>query len=229
MAAPLEDIRVQYALWEDLPEGVKAVFAAFTGGDMGKANAFYTLYFYAYNIPHEMGHVLRFLSGSRTALAYDEELACNRFAVAYWRACEANHLLAQLNRMLLSAMQYIQDPCPPSEDRAAYFNRCYQQIGSDPASYAHYQFSMVLQALEETESSPPNFGAALEDLFGYRLAQVGVFSSRRDPAPHPNLPEETLLDLNNRLVSFGVLIPPVWAECVYTPAVQRVAGLGLDD
>ncbi len=129
-------IYIQYALWEDLPAEVRSFTASLTGKGLAEGKSFYELYFYGYNIPHEVGHILRTVANTRTERQWDEEMSCNRFAVAFWRARGAVDLLRQLEESLPLSLSRLPDPCPPDADRVDYFNRHYQEL-SDPASYGH--------------------------------------------------------------------------------------------
>ncbi len=211
---------IQYALWEDLPPEVQALFAGFTGKGPEAGKALYELYFYGYNIPHEIGHILRAAAGTRTERQYDEEMSCNRFAVAYWRGRGAVDLLRRLEATLAECLARLADPCPPGADRAAYFNRHYQEL-IDPPSYAHYQFNMVLSALAQ----PLGFGQALQALFNHASSRPARLPPLGEPRITPGLPARTLLEVRLALDDFGLPLPEIALQRLYTPAIQRVVAM----
>jgi len=210
---------IQYALWEDLPPEVRSVIAAFTGKGLAAGKSLYELYFYGYNIPHEVGHILRTVAGTRTEQQWEEEMSANRFAVAFWRARGAVVLLRQLEEILTSCLSRMVDPCPPGMDRAGYFNQHYQEL-IDPPSYGHYQFNMVLEAL----AHPMSFEQALQTLFNHSSSRPAHLPPLGDPLITPDLPAQTLLELGAVLDASGLPLPEVAMQRLYTPAIQRVVG-----
>ncbi len=216
-------ICIEYALWEDLPPEVQSLFAAFTGQGLPAAKSLYELYFYAYNIPHEVGHILRHTARTGTDRQWDEEMNCNHFAVAFWRLRGAGGLLRQLEEILKNCLSHLADPCPPGVDRASYFNRHYQEL-SDPPSYAHYQFNMVLEAL----AHPLDFEQALQVLVNQASPRSIRLPALGDPRISPDLPAQTLSEIRLALEGTGLLLPEVSLQRLYTPAIQRVVGLGVE-
>ncbi len=208
---------IQYALWEDIPPEVGTIFAAFTGKGLAAGKSLYELYFYGYNIPHEIGHILRNVARTRTDYQWEEEMSCNQFAVAYWRARGAVELLRQLEEILTLCISRLADPCPPGMDRADYFNQHYQQL-SDPPSYAHYQFNMVLSAL----ANPLPFDQALLALYNHTAPVQARLPALGDPRITPDLPAQTLAEVRAALDVYGLPLPAVAVQRMYTPAIQRV-------
>ena len=147
----LYSIRLQYARWEELPSEIQAWFAGLMGSQKERGQAFYELYFYWYNIAHELGHVLRAHYGTSAIESgpWDEEIAVNNFAVAYWQARNERERLLRLGGWVREALETLEDPLPPGEERSTYFNTHYSELGTNPSAYGHYQFSMVLAALRQ--------------------------------------------------------------------------------
>lgn len=216
-------ISIQYALWEDLPPEVRSLFAEFTGRGLAAGKSLYELYFYGYNIPHEVGHILRVVAKTRTDRQWDEELSCNRFAVAFWRGRGAVDLLQQLEEILTVCVSHLVDPCPPGSDRADYFNKHYQEL-SDPPSYAHYQFNMVLSALAQ----PMSFDQILQTLYHHTSPRSARMAALGDPRISPDLPAQTLLEIRTSLDAFGLPLPEIALQRQYTPAIQRVVDLAYE-
>lgn len=213
-------ICIHYALWKDLPGEVMSLFAEFTGNGLEAGQRLYELYFYGYNIPHEIGHILRAVTKTQTGRQWEEEMSCNRFAVAYWRARGAVDLLSELQETLTRCISRLADPCPAGEDRAGYFNQHYQEL-SDPASYAHYQFNMVLSALAQ----PQSFDQVLQTLFNHTLPKPVRLPAQGDPPIGPDLPAQTLAEVRATLDAAGLALPRVDMQRIFTQAIQRVVGL----
>ncbi len=211
---------IQYAQWEDLPPAVQSVFAGFTGKGLADGQKLYELYFYGYNIPHELGHILRSIAGTRSDLNYDEEINANRFAVAFWRARRAVNLLRQVEETLRLCLARLPDPLPPGEDRADYFNKHQREL-IDPPKYGHYQFNMVLSALARPES----FTQVLQALFNLTPPpeeSVARSLALGDPIISPDLPAQTLAEIRSAMEAFGLPLPEITLQRIYTPALQRV-------
>lgn len=208
---------IQYAQWEDLPAEVQSVIAGFTGQGLAAGKSLYELYFYGYNIPHEVGHILRQLTGTQTDRRYDEEMSANLFAVAFWRGRGAAGLILKMEATLHVCLDHMSDPLPPGEDRAEYFNRHQQEL-IDPRSYGHYQFNMVLSALTQTMS----FEQALLELFHHTAPASARQPVLGDPAIGPDLPEKTVAELRWVMDAFGLALPEIGVQRIYTPAIQRV-------
>lgn len=211
----LLNVRLQYAAWKDLPLNYQDFFIEIMGADTRRGNSFYENYFYGYNIAHEIGHLLRWHYGSRTEQQYVEETACNQFAIAYWRARQANRLLAQLAEDIAFALAYLPDPTPPGEDRADYFNRHHQEL-SEPKKYGHYQWTMVQEEL----CNPLTLSDGLRTFITPQIEQHTPPLIPFDPDISVNLPGETISDICVTLARYGVVVPEISAVCEFAPQLQ---------
>ncbi len=217
----MKNIRLQFARWEDLPAEIQAVFVQFTIGNQQRGRALYELYFYWYNIPHEIGHVLRALyssfRGNVMDQMWEEETAVNQFAVSYWRAKGQMPRLLHLENEITQALTHIQDPVPANEDRAVYLSRHRQEL-SAPASYAHYQFNMVRSAM----SHPLDFSQALKKLITPQANDGTTIPLSPDFPLDADLPYRTVEDMRRTLAAYDVHLPEIQVICMYAPAIQFV-------
>ncbi len=211
-------IKLQYARWQDLPREVQDLFISFLDGNILRGQRFYQLYFYWYNIAHEVGHVLRGAYQKDRSSMWDEEMACNQLAVAYWRAKGQSSRLLEMEREIRSILSLLPDPVPANEDRAAYFNKHFQEMGSDPAAYGHYQWSMVRSALER----PLDFSQALKMLVTPAANDGSTIPLAPDLSIDENLPLRIVGDMERTLAAYGLSIPAIQVVCAYAPALQFV-------
>ncbi len=212
----MKNIRLQFCRWDDLPADIQAVFVQFTIGNQQRGRALYELYFYWYNIPHEIGHVLRSLY-STCSEKWEEETRVNQFAVSYWRAKGQMPRLLHLENEITQALAHIPDPVPANEDRAVYLNLHHQEL-ADPASYAHYQFNMVRAAL----AHPLDFSQALKKLITPQANDGTTIPLSPDFPLDEDLPYRTVEDMRRTLAAYDVHLPEVQIICMYAPAIQFV-------
>ena len=214
----LTNVRLQYARWEDLPDGDQGVFTSMMGGDPQRGREFYQLYFYWYNIAHEVGHVLRTMYGRWTGNNWEEENAVNQLAVAYWRAKGETERLMTLETTLRRALSNLPDPVPPHEDRATYLNQHLQEVSNNPAAYAHYQFNMVLAAL----THPLEFSTALRQWISPDANDGTTIPLSPDYPLDEELPHRTVYDLRKTMTAYSLYLPDIQIACLYSPALQFV-------
>ncbi len=218
---PIKNIRLQFARWDDLLVEDQAQFIDFMGGDPLRGQALYELYFYWYNIPHEIAHVLRTIynpsGGNVWDQIWEEETAVNQIAVSYWRAKGQNMRLLQLENEIQHALMHIPDPVPANEDRVVFLNRHHHDL-SDSASYAHYQFNMVRYAL----AHPLDLSQALKTLVSPLANDGATIPLSPDFPLDEDLPYRTVDDIRKTLYAYGLQLPEVQIICMYSPALQFV-------
>jgi hypothetical protein len=212
----LKNFRLQYARWEDLPPDVQETFTSMMGGDPVEGSDFYRLYFYWYNIAHEVGHILRNLYLTSTISTWNEENAVNQFAVAFWRAKGETERLLTLEMLLRKALTHLPDPVPAQEDRATYLNNHIQAVSNEPAAYSHYQFNMVRSAM----AHPIEFSQAIKTLISFDANDGATIPLQPDFPLDDELPHRTVHDLRRTLAAYGLKLPDIQIICFYTPALQ---------
>jgi hypothetical protein len=221
MRSTIKNIRLHFSRWEDLPAEGQDQFIAFTGGDAKRGRSLYELYFYWYNIPHVVSHVLRRIyaghNGSLWEQIWEEETAVNQLAVAYWRAKGQASRLLELEVELRQALLNIPDPVPNNEDRTVYLNRHAHEM-ADPAAYAHYQFNMVCSAL----AYPIDFSQALKTLVSPGANDGSTIPLSPDFPLDDDLPYRTVSDMRKTLAAYGLDLPDIQIICMYSPAIQFV-------
>lgn len=217
----IRNIRLQFARWDDLLVEDQAQFIDFMGGTPEQGKALYELYFYWYNIPHEIAHILRTIyvptNGNLWNRIWEEETAANQIAVSYWRAKGQNVRLLHLENAIQKALVHIPDPVPANEDRAVFLNRHHQDL-TDPSSYAHYQFNMVRYAL----AHPIDFSHALRTLVSPMANDGTTIPLSPDFPLDEDLPYRTVDDMRKTLYAYGLELPEVQVICMYSPALQFV-------
>ncbi len=218
----IKNIRLQFTRWDDLPAEVQSQFASFMGDDPNAGQALYEHYFYWFNIPHQIGHVLRRLyqnqSENMWGKLWEEDMAANQLAVSYWRAKGHTSRLFHLENQISEALRHIPDPVPASEDRTVYINRNREKM-DDPVVMVHYQFNMVRSAV----TRPLEFPHALRKLVSSRTSDGITIPLSRDFPLDEDLPYRTVNDMQKTLQAYGLELPDIQVICMYSPAIQFIA------
>jgi hypothetical protein len=218
---PLKNIRLQFARWDDLTDEDQAQFFTFMGNDADRGRKLYELYFYWYNIPHEIAHVLRKVylpsNGDVWERIWEEETAANQLAVSYWRAKGQNARLMQLENDIRQALRNIPGTAPENEDRTAFLNRRHQDL-TDPTTYAQHQFNMVRYAL----ARPLDLSLALKTLVSPQATNGATIPLAREFPLDEDLPYRTVDDMRRTLYAYGLRLPEIQIICMYSPALQFV-------
>jgi hypothetical protein len=207
---------LQYAAWDDLPADTREFFVHVSPCDGTGGESFYRLYFYWYNIAHEVGHILRSRYHRATPDQYVEEAACNAFAVAYWRARGEHAHLAELQERLSVALATLDDPVPAGENRQGYFRQHYQELGQSPYTYGHYQFGMVLAELGR--EAP--FVDMLREVINPAAAAPTPVWREGYRALDAALPPRIVADMRTWLATAEVTVPAVDLVCRFAPPLQ---------
>lgn len=212
---------LHYALWDGLPAEVRAVFADLMGGDPEMARDFYRLYFYWFNVAHEMAHVLIAKYGAETlspGSAWQEEQAVNDFAAAYWRHRGQGDRLRRLGKLVEGALSRMVDPVPPGQSAEAFFDQNYLQLAQNPQHYGFFQFSFVQAAL----GKQMDLYTALHTL----ICPDAVLATPQQRLQYfeidDQLPAAIIQDLRDCLKPFGVLLPPVAVRADAGSMIQYV-------
>lgn len=214
----LENIRLQYARWEDLPSDVQTTFASWLGGKLEEGRDFFRHYFYWYNVAREVAFVLRTSYGSTSADVWEEENAMNQFAAAYWRAKGQSMRLLQLEKKLRVILSNLPDPVPPDYDRQTFFRRRYREISADPVVFGHFQFSFALVNLQQ----PMEFPVALRELISAAASEGNTIPLSPDIPMEETLPYFTVEDIGKTVNAYGLTLPEIQVVCAYSPALQFV-------
>jgi hypothetical protein len=172
------------------------------------AKKLYQLYFYWFNIAHEMAHILKLRYGTSRYVLGDfrqEEQECNDFAAAYWQHSRQESRLQTLSKLISEALSHLPDPAPADARPQAFFNENCAELSKRPAEYGHLQFAFVKKALEEKmdlltamrRSIHPNATPADRHLhFDYEEINAA-------------LPPSVVDDLRRVVAAFGVTLPSI--------------------
>lgn len=214
----MQNIRLQYTSWKEMPSEIHAFFVRLVDGRAEVGQTFYELYFYWYNVAHELGHILRGQYGKDSNSHWTEETVVNQFAVAYWREQGEAERLALLRRLVSDAYSRLEDPTPRGESRAAYFDANYSELTTNPNAYAFYQFGMVLSALDDR-------------LDFFQALLTFIMPQAREAPPrfatpytniHPDLPPRIVNDMRENLALYGIDLPEIHVVRAFSPMVQFV-------
>jgi hypothetical protein len=217
----MKNICLHFAPWEGMPPQLQTVFVHLMGGDPQVAREFYRLYFYWFNIAHEMAHILRAECGMATDSAgqlWQEEQAANDFAVAYWRHHGYQGRLRRLGQHVEGALSRMDNPVPAGHSAEAFFNQNYAQLARNPQQYGFFQFTFVQAAL----SKRIDLYTVLQTL----ISPHAVPASLEQRLPHyeldEQLPAAVIDDLREYLKPCDVILPPVAVLPDAGPMIQYV-------
>ena len=214
----MKNARIQYTSWEEMPAEIQAVFVGMMENDAERAQTFFELYFYWFVPAHEVAHVLRGYYSTSDSRHWNEETACNSFAVAYWKTRGETKRLLDLREFVHEAHGSLADPVPHDESRSEYFDTHYRELGSNPSAYGHYQFSMLLTALEEQVS----LIEALRTFITPQASETVPPSTNSYPVIRPNLPVQIVRDMYDYLAPYGVDLPEIQVIRSYSPNIEFV-------
>ncbi|MBX2965549.1 MAG: hypothetical protein KF845_05340 [Cyclobacteriaceae bacterium] len=143
------------SLYHELPEEHKAFFATYSAND-AEAKKFFAGFFNGFYIAHELGHGLVEAYGLHDPNAmYGEELEANRIAMNYWHSIGKTAELGQCYRFAKAFLEKVPDPVPQgTEDRVAWFNKHYWELGEQPEKYGYFQFSQFVDIYENDDRVP---------------------------------------------------------------------------
>lgn len=125
---------------------IKTQIAAILGTD--RTAETYRLYFYWYNVLHELGHAILHFNAHPPYTDFEEEPLANAFAVAFWSLYGEKEKMDALRDLVNAALSRCISPAPCGMDYREYARRCW----GTPAfftfnNYAWFQFHSVAETL----------------------------------------------------------------------------------
>jgi len=164
------------------------------------------LYFHWYNVIHELGHLLlRLYASNRYAEPEQEELAVNRFAVAYWSHYGEPDKFAALLQLVKATLPRFRSPAPEGVDYVTYARQNWG--GKDFFTFNNYgwfQFCCVTDAL----STPQPLGDVLTTM-GIEAIQPQSKVTLCYSLEDENLPFKVLDDATDILRQWGLALPDI--------------------
>ena len=105
---------------------------------------------------HELGHWWRACEHQR-ALPYDEEMAANRIATAFWRERDSSLMNFQIE-LFQNFIKHFPSPVSKGQSKRDFFNRNYNKLPGGP-TYTWFQSEMIVDAYNEQPQ--PTFKEAI--------------------------------------------------------------------
>ena len=141
-----------------------------------RAAAWFELYFYWYNLIHELGHGVMWFYCNPRPHPVEEEVLVNQFAVAYWRHYGETEKLAALKDLLAYALQqYVR---PTDKNAIDYAKEAWdQKMIFNFNNYGWFQMSCVADIMQNPiglhavleQMGVPNVASQPEKLLRYDL------------------------------------------------------------
>lgn len=143
------------SLYHELPEEHKTFFNTYWDNEEDAKQVF-AVFFHGFYIAHELGHGLVSvyeLSDPKTM--YWEEFEANQIAMNYWSSVGKSAELERCYQFAKSFLTKVPDPVPSdAEDRIAWFNENYWELGPQPEKYGYFQMSQFVDIYENHERVP---------------------------------------------------------------------------
>lgn len=214
---------IVYASWNQLKDHDRMFFQDIVGGSLSEAQVFYNRYFLTYNLIHEAFHGLRALYGlcsitnGINELFYQEEAIVNILAIAYWKE-QSPDLVAKLESQLTSILSRLEDPTPKDSSPEKYILEQMQMGDFDPRAYGYYQFSMVMDAINQNLS----LEEALVTYLGNPHADaIEVDITLEDLVPR-ELPDHIVSHFLHKMTVMGYEVPAIRLVNQYFPYIQFI-------
>lgn len=137
------------SLYHELPPDHKSFFVKYSNNE-AEAKKFFAGFFNGFYIAHELGHGLVAAYGLHDPKdMYREELEVNILAMNYWHSVGKSAELENCYRYAKAFLKKVPDPVPEGvENRIAWFNENYWQLGVQPEKYGYFQFSQFVDIYE---------------------------------------------------------------------------------
>lgn len=137
------------SLYHELPEEHKTFFNTYSD-NKEDAKQFFAVFFNGFYIAHELGHgLVAAYDLSDPKAMYFEELEANLIAMNYWSSVGKTAELEKCYRFAKAFLAKVPDPVPESaENRIAWFNEHYWELGPQPEKYGYFQFSQFVDIYE---------------------------------------------------------------------------------
>jgi hypothetical protein len=135
--------------WATLPTALQHIFSVAVKEmdyDMS-AERYFQLSIQQWVFMHELGHWWRACQQQKAVSHYDDEMAANRIAAAYWRERD-NDFLNFMIRRNDTLVKITPNPVPAGKSPVDYFNEQYG-LFSSVSAYKWYQANMILQVAGE--------------------------------------------------------------------------------
>jgi len=141
--------KVVTSLYHQLPEEHKTFFNSYSDNEED-AKQFFAVFFNGFYIAHELGHGLVAAYGlSDMKAMYYEEFEVNLIAMNYWSSVGKTAELEKCYQFAKAFLAKVPDPVPNgTENRIAWFNENYWELGPLPEKYGYFQFSQFVDIYE---------------------------------------------------------------------------------
>ena len=133
--------------WNTLDPESRGRFNAAGGASGMTGEKYFELSVHQWILIHELGHWWRACK-HETAKPYENEMAANRIAIAFWRDKDPAFMAFKL----AGYQRYLtinQSPVPATESKIDYLNNNYDKLPGGQA-YTWYQASMIVDGCKET-------------------------------------------------------------------------------
>jgi hypothetical protein len=143
------------SLYHELPTEHKTFFVTYSDNE-AEAKKFFAGFFNGFYIAHELSHGLVAAYGLHDPKAmYQEEFEANIVAMNYWHTVGKSAELEQCYRFAKAFLEKVPDPVPKGEEnRIAWFNKNYWDLGVQPEKYGYFQMSQFVDIYENYDRVP---------------------------------------------------------------------------
>jgi hypothetical protein len=134
--------------WKTLPPEAQKVFVSLAArlGNGETGEEAFEKSTHQWIFVHELGHWWRACTHQK-ALPYDEEMAANRIATAYWREHDSSFMIYQLGKFQ-NFIKNFPNPVPMGQSNRDFLNNNYDKLPGGP-TYTWFQSEMIVEAYNE--------------------------------------------------------------------------------
>jgi hypothetical protein len=169
----------------------------------------YRVYFYWYNVIHELGHAILHFNQHKEMSDVEEEPVVNDFAVAYWSYYGEEQKLAALQEIVRDSLARTCRPAPAGMDHMAYARENWgKEDFFNFNNYGWFQFSCVQDSLRNHKPILQHLQA-----MSTNVITTQPRATLRYDIDDDDMPFKIVKDATNILRKWGVTLP-VLPHCI---------------
>ncbi len=182
----------------------------------------YKVYFYWYNVIHELGHAILHFNQHDELHHVEEELVANDFAVAYWSHYGEDPKINALRDIVQSSIPRLDRPAPAGMDYIAYARANW---GKEElftfSNYGWFQFSSVLDSLRNQKPLASMLRIMSHNNIDPQPKQVLSYDIDQQKIPLKIVEDATLI-----LRKWGITLPSLPHLMVHDPYRHGISTVG---
>lgn len=198
----------------------KNVIAEMLGAD--ETDYKYKIYFFWYNVIHELGHAILHFNQHKQLNDFEEEPIVNDFAVAFWSYYGEDSKFRALKEIVIDAITRFTCPAPVGMDYMTYAK---ENWGKEELftfnNYGWFQFSCVLDSLNNQKPLATVLQTMSNNVITQQTKQILAYDINVD-----ELPLKIVRDASRILRDWGITLPTLPHLMVDDPYRHGISTVG---